>query len=279
MPNACLGDAMNRELLLKKEHIAPFLTNRLIASLRPLLHLVRRISSSFGYSIVKKELLIDYCLHKYLTYDEYKETQIRHNKRKISRVWADDVTLCRVIDTVLGAYEQCETIEGLCHGTRNGFEQNFLNITCPKINAIGTDISDTATEFDNTVQWDFHDVNPIWVSAFDFVYSNSLDQAWNPPLALSTWLNQLKKGGIVIIEHTESHGPLGASEMDPFGVKPTVLPYVLSEWFGHQISISHTRAKKSNKDIYAWLFVVKKLVDTVNELPVQASTFLTHYAS
>jgi hypothetical protein len=160
----------------------------------------------------------------------------------------------------------------LCHGTRNGFEQKYLNTAGRKINAIGTDISETATEFDNTVQWDFHDENPNWVGGFDFIYSNSLDQAWNPKLALKTWLNQVKTGGVVVIEHTESHGPLGASEMDPFGVRPTVMPYVLTEWFGHQISISHTKAKKSNKEIYAWLFVIKKFADTVVYIPDQVET-------
>jgi hypothetical protein len=270
---------MQREQLPKKCGILPFLSNTLIASSRPFSRLIRRIFDTFGYSVVRRELLIDYCLHKYRSYDEYKEVQIRHNKRKITRVWADDATLYRVIDIVLGLYGHSDTVEGLCHGSRNGFEQKFLNATCPKINAIGTDISETAAEFDHTIQWDFHDINPNWVAGFDFIYSNSLDQSWNPMLALTTWLNQVKTGGVVIIEHTESHGPLGASEMDPFGVKPTVFPYVLTQWFGHQITISHTKAKKSNKDIYAWLFVVKKLACTVNYLPDQAGFDSIHYVN
>lgn len=51
---------------------------------------------------------------------------------------------------------------------------------------IGIEISDTADQFENTVHWDFHDANEDRVSRFDFVYSNSLDQAWKPELALET---------------------------------------------------------------------------------------------
>ena len=46
--------------------------------------------------------------------------------------------------------------------------------------------------------------------------------------------------------------------MDPFGVKPTVMPYMMTMWFGTQISISHSVAKKTNMDHDAWLFVIKK---------------------
>ena len=216
----------------------------------------------YGYSLVKRELLVDYYLHSYASYEEYKQVQIRHNKRKITRVWADEATLNRVIDIVTKLNTR-KVINGLCHGTRNGFEQNFLNSSGRGINAFGTDISETAVQFDNSVQWDFHNVNPDWIGKFDFVYSNSLDQSWNPRLALTTWLNQLNQNGVLLIEHTESHGPLGASEMDPFGVRPIAMPYVLTDWFGSQISITYSKAKKGNKYIDVWLFVIKKLKDNV----------------
>ena len=95
------------------------------------------------------------------------------------------------------------------------------------------------------------------------MYSNSLDQAWEPRLALKTWLSQFKVGGLVIIEHTNAHGPSGAVEMDPFGVRPVAMPCVLSEWFGHQVSISHSKDGKSNYGNDAWLFVLKKIVEQV----------------
>ena len=72
--------------------------------------------------------------------------------------------------------------------------------------------------------------------------------------------------GVLIIEHTKAHGPQGASEMDPFGVRPMVLPYILTMWFGSQISIEHSVAPKKNNNLDAWLFVIKKNVEKVEIL-------------
>lgn len=218
---------------------------------------IKKLFNYFGLEVVKKTALIDFYLHKYGSYEEYKRIQIHHNKRKIESVWADEFTLNRVAELVLGNSSR-STVLGLCHGSRNGFEQNYLNSLGKGINAIGTDISETALSFKNSIQWDFHDINPDWLEKFDFVYTNSLDQSWRPKDALKVWLEQLKKDGQLIIEHTEYHGPTGASEMDPFGVRPTAVPYVLTMWFGDKISISHSVAKKKNKNIDAWLFVVRK---------------------
>lgn len=60
---------------------------------------------------------------------------------------------------------------------------------------------------------------------------------------------------------TTAHGPPGANETGHFGVRPTVVPYVLTTWFGSQISISHTVEKKANNDLDAWLFVISKNVE------------------
>ena len=138
-----------------------------------------------------------------------------------------------------------------------GFEQEYFN---KNLNAevIGTDISDTASNFENTVEWDFHDKRDDWVDKFDFIYTNSLDQSWNPKLALTTWLDQVHNNGIVFIEHTERHGPVGTSSMDPFGVKPRVMPYVLTKWFGNKISIKIIKSKKPNLNIPVWVFAVKR---------------------
>lgn len=65
----------------------------------------------------------------------------------------------------------------------------------------------------------------------------------------------------MIIEHTMDHSPTGAGEMDPFGAKPAYMPYLLAEWFGHQISIEVIKSVKGNNRLDVWLFVVKKLVE------------------
>lgn len=222
-----------------------------------------RVLEPFGVQIVARKRLIDHYLHDYSSYEHYRGVQIAHNVRKLNNVWADERTLHRVKDILTGEFGPDARIKGLCHGSRNGFEQNFLRSLCTSSDITGTDVSETAEMYDFSVQWDFHEINAGWVGANDFVYSNSLDQAWKPMLALQTWLNQLKPGGVLIIEHTEQHGPQGASEMDPFGVRPTVMPYVLTEWFGPQISMGHSVDKKANNGEDAWLFVVRKNVENV----------------
>ncbi len=123
---------------------------------------------------------------------------------------------------------------------------------------VGTDISDTATQFPNSVQWDFHDRNEDWVGQFDFVYTNSHDQGWNPQQAFTTWLEQIKDDGVLFIEHTKVHGPEHASEMDPFGVRPVAFPYVMCEWFGRKISMEFFKTSKQERNIEAHIFIISK---------------------
>lgn len=208
--------------------------------------------------------VVDFYLHEYRSYQEYKKLQVFHNRRKIKKVFADEKTLKRVAKVLLKEFEGVNKIKGLCHGSRNGFEQNFLRSISQKFEVIGTDISATANDYENSIVWDFHDINEEWLGKNEFIYTNSLDQSWQPKIALQTWFAQLKPEGILVIEHTNSHSPRNASKIDPFGVRPTVMPYILTMWFGHQISIQHSVDKKENgKKMDAWLFFIKKNVEDV----------------
>jgi SAM-dependent methyltransferase len=218
--------------------------------------------SLFDMEAFRREDVVDYYLHTYKSYEEYRQTQITHNIRKIKDVWADEATLELLCGELRKDIPGEGVLSGICHGTRNGFEQNFIS-TQPGFEAIGTDISATAKDFERSVQWDFHDVREDWEGKFDFVYSNSLDQSWNPRSALVTWLNQLKPGGRLVIEHTIGHGPANASEMDPFGVRPQVMPYVLVQWFGTDVSMRFVHSKKANNDLDVWLFLLKRNVSQV----------------
>ena len=111
---------------------------------------LNRFLKTFEHQVVRNSELIDYILHEYSSYEEYREVQIFHNKRKLDSVWADERTLDRVADLVLTEFGKEDQIYGLCHGTRNGFEQNYLRRVSNKLNVIGTDISDTASQFDNS---------------------------------------------------------------------------------------------------------------------------------
>jgi len=198
-------------------------------------------------------------IYKYKNYDEYKETQIFYNKKKIEHVWADEKTLEKISEFLL---ENISTsiVKGICHGSRNGFEQNFFNKKKDRFHVIGTDISDTAKNYKDSVTHDFHEEKKEWLNNFDFVYSNSLDQSFDPRKALQAWLNQLKKNGFLIIEHTDQHGVIASGKMDPFGVEANFFPYLLSDWFGHSISIKIIKSLKVNKNnAPVHLFILKKI--------------------
>ena len=198
-------------------------------------------------------------IHKYKDYNEYKETQIYYNKKKIDKVWADEKTLEK-ISNFLKENVSSNLIKGICHGSRNGFEQNFFNEKKDGFEVIGTDISETAKDYKNSIVHDFHDEKKEWLENFDFVYSNSLDQSFDPQKALNTWLKQIKLGRYVIIEHSDQHGVVSSGKMDPFGVEANFFPYLLSEWFGHSISIQIIKGLKINKNnAPVFLFILKKL--------------------
>jgi hypothetical protein len=87
-----------------------------------------------------------------------------------------------------------------------------------------------------------------------------LDQSYDPKLALTTWLKQINKNGFVMIEHTDQHGVRASGKMDPFGVEANFFPYLLSDWFGHSISIKILKSIKKNKSSAPlWFFIIKKM--------------------
>ena len=224
-------------------------------------NLINRILFKFGYRISKVnnsgELVK---IHKYKDYNEYRETQIFYNKKKIDKVWADEITLEKISDFLKDKIKT-NLIKGICHGSRNGFEQNFFNEKKDGFEVIGTDISETAQDYKNSVVHDFHNEKKEWINNFDFVYSNSLDQSFDPKKALEVWLNQIKENGFIIIEHSDQHGVISSGKMDPFGVEANFFPYLLSEWFGHLISIEIIKGSKINKNnAPVFLFVLKKII-------------------
>ena len=221
--------------------------------------LINKTLIKFGYRISKINTTDRlFKIYKYKNYDEYKETQIFFNKQKINKVWADENTL-KIVSNFLKENIKSEKIKGLCHGSRNGFEQKCFINEIPNAEVIGTDISETANDYDNSIVHDFHDEKKEWIENFDFVYSNSLDQSYDPEKALNTWINQVKKDRYVIIEHSDQHGVISSGKMDPFGVEANFFPYLLTEWFGHKISLKIIKSIKKNKnDAPVYFFIMKK---------------------
>jgi hypothetical protein len=154
-------------------------------------------------------------------YDLYKSIQQEGNKRKIECNWADKENISYLCDIIRYASF------GICHGTRRGLEQKWFSETLG-CDVIGTEISDTASDFPRTIQWDFHVDNPDWHRKADFVYSNSLDHAYDPATALRNWMKCLNHRGVCIVEHSSMDEKNSA--LDPFGVYIEVLPYLIIQW-------------------------------------------------
>jgi len=221
--------------------------------------IINRMLLKFGYRISKTNTTGQlFKIYKYKDYEEYKQTQIYYNKKKIDKIWADENSL-KIISNFLKENIQSDKIQGLCHGSRNGFEQKCFNKEISNSEVIGTDISETANNFENSIVHDFHIEKKEWIENFDFVYSNSLDQSYDPEKALNVWLNQVRKNSYVIIEHSDQHGVISSGKMDPFGVEANYFPYLLTEWFGHKISLRIIRSVKKNKnEAPVFFFIIKK---------------------
>lgn len=165
-------------------------------------------------------------------YSSYKATQVEGNKRKIHNVWAKEENIKFISDYLR---EQIKDIEfGLCHGTRRGLEQKWFKkyLRCY---VLGTEISDTAAQFEDTIEWDFHNVKDSWINSVDFIYSNSFDHSYDPESCINAWADCLKKGGIAVIEHSSGHEK--ATALDPFGAKIQIMPYLLAKWLDGKCGI------------------------------------------
>ena len=150
--------------------------------------------------------------------------------------------------------------QGLCHGARNGWEVAWFAKRL-KCSVTGTDISDTAEQVPNMVQHDFHEMRDDWRNRFSFIFTNSLDQAYDPERALNAWIDQLTDDGMIYVEHSMASTPAGACEMDPFGAHPMVMPYLLFQWGKGRYQLEDIKLldgvehKRKGK---VWVFMIRK---------------------
>jgi hypothetical protein len=185
-----------------------------------------------GFSI-KADITHGYTLHEYTNtngdfdYEKYRKVQSEGNKQKLDLNWVIEENI-----KFLSSYlkESTNPISfGICHGTRRGNEQKWFRKYL-STDVIGTEISDSAADFENTVQWDFHEENADWAGNVDFIYSNSFDHSYDPESCMNTWIDSLRIGGLCILEHSNLHAPEGANELDPFGAEIEIMPYLITKW-------------------------------------------------
>lgn len=132
-------------------------------------------------------------------YDLYKECQVSLNVAKINSPGPNRKTMQSLYEKVIKKHREQAIEHGVCHGTRRGSEQKHLRELTGCDQIFGTDISHTASEFENTIEWDFHEIKEEWIGKFDLIYTNSLDQSYDPIHCVRQWLKTLSVGGICVI--------------------------------------------------------------------------------
>lgn len=143
-------------------------------------------------------------LFKYKNYEEYKKIQIEANVKKINSSFVDPNSLCLIFHYLIQNLNINPKLI-LCHGTRRGLEQKyiigFLKSLGHTPEVIGTEISHTAMDYPNTIQWDFHEIKSEWINNTDIIYSNSFDHSYKPKECLDAWMSCLNKKGVCVIEY------------------------------------------------------------------------------
>lgn len=204
-----------------------------------------------------------YTLYRYVKddgsfdYERYRQVQTAGNRAKIDKVFAEEgniVFLSNYIKRTIG-----QPRFGICHGTRGGKEQEWFrqNLGCE---VIGTEISETASDFPHTIQWDFHDVKPEWVGAVDFIYSNAFDHSYDPERSLDAWMSCLTSTGLCIIEHNPCHSARPPIELDPFGADLYLTPYLIAKWGKGRYGIREIldASEKTHNDKFSSFIVIQR---------------------
>lgn len=144
-------------------------------------------------------------IFQYDSYNDYVKIQTAHNIYKLNKKPGLHWIKGNEVDAIVNYIQKNipNATFGICHGVRNGWEVEAFRKKL-KINVIGTEISHTAVEFPNVIQWDFHKVKDEWVAGVDFIYSNSLDHSYDPEYCIDQWMSCLKKDGLCFIEWSVS---------------------------------------------------------------------------
>jgi len=144
-------------------------------------------------------------VYNYNSYDDYINAQIEGNTRKINNSYVDSVSLGVLVNHLYTDYS-LKPNRIICHGTRRGLEQQYFLDLYKSLNVypivIGTEISPTATEYPNTIQWDFHDIKDEWINSIDLIYSNSFDHSYKPIDCLDAWMKCITVNGKCVIEYS-----------------------------------------------------------------------------
>lgn len=201
--------------------------------------------------------------HYYKDYEDYVNKQTKYNKRKEEWIWVWDETIrliCQDYNDIHGAPAKI-----LCHGTRGGWEQKYFKDNFPDAEILGTEISDTASKYDMTIQHDFSLPLEDWIGQADIVYSNSIDHSINIHKTLQTWRDQLSENGVMYLEVGDQVWFGEPSESDPLSISEEQFNEVLYinrlkiELFWKTEALKHRpTAKNQDRIVTSKVFVLTK---------------------
>jgi len=155
-------------------------------------------------------------------YDNYVATQTAVNKAKLHMTSMPELEIAFLAQFVKETSAKAPYQFGICHGSRRGNEQLWFakHLCWPQGTVIGTEISETATRFPNTIQWDFHKVKDEWLNSAAFVYSNALDHSYDPRIAITQWMRCVNVDwGVLLLEHNDFHTPTFMAKANDKGVE------------------------------------------------------------
>jgi hypothetical protein len=179
--------------------------------------------------------------YKYKNYEEYVNCQKAANKKKSKNVWAKEENIKCIAEYIdkyfLKKYANPSIIGtckfGLCHGVRQGLEQKWFTKYLRGCCIIGTEVGETKGK--DIIKWDFNKTRIEWIGKFDFIYSNSFDHAYDPESTINVWADQLKPGGLIILEYDrrqEHTGEIskGVNKVDPISIRFEELIKLIPTW-------------------------------------------------
>lgn len=134
-------------------------------------------------------------MRQFDTYDSYVRMQQITDRKKSPKTSVIRQDIADIAAALMADGVQIGRI--MCHGSRNGEEVDWFAEEFDAF-AWGTDLIKRVHP--KVIPWDFHDQLRRWIGAFDLVYSNSLDHAHDPELALKTWAEQLAENGRLCIQ-------------------------------------------------------------------------------
>lgn len=193
----------------------------------------------------------------------YEQIQTEGNVRNLDRT--SEAALLPAIQKIVAYLQnnkQSTPTSGICHGVRDGTEVLLFkrllveHFSMNSVDVIGTDISHTATRFQNIIQQDFHVVTSDQIEKFDFVYSNSLDQSNDPQKALLSWLRSLKPDGMIFVDLGRA-GKSGWATLDPFCCEPEFFPMVALRFLNGTGAVTDI-IEKVEGDSRNLIFVIEK---------------------